>query len=133
MIVHWYMYTCRCTWRAFGHGVIHVHVCVCMACILTHNIIFIIWYCTCTCTRVPTCGRAIHFLWFKLYSHAHIHVLYSLLLYGMLCCLDERYPEAGEFFELATATDPNSVIAWTIRGKHNNYHCNKENSQYICT
>ena len=49
-------------------------------------------------------------------------IVYSLLLYGMLCCLDERYLEAGEFFELATATDPNSVIAWTIRGKHNNYN-----------
>ena len=40
----------------------------------------------------------------------------SLLLYGMLCCLDERYPEAGEFFELATTADPTSVIAWTMRG-----------------
>lgn len=34
----------------------------------------------------------------------------------MLCCLDERYSEAEEFFELATTTDPTSVIAWTIRG-----------------
>ena len=47
-----------------------------------------------------------------------MHPLYSLLLYGMLCCLDERYLEAGEFFELATTTDPNNVIAWTIRGKN---------------
>jgi hypothetical protein len=45
-----------------------------------------------------------------------VHVYNRLLLYGMLCCLDERYSEAEEFFELATTTDPTSVIAWTIRG-----------------
>ena len=56
--------------------------------------------------------------------HVIIHCMHhcSLLLYGMLCCLDERYPEAGEFFELATTTDPTSVIAWTIRGNHNTDH-----------
>ena len=42
----------------------------------------------------------------------------SLLLYGMLCCLDERYPEAGEFFELATTADPTNVMAWTMRGTY---------------
>ena len=61
------------------------------------------------------------------------HPLHSLLLYGMLCCLDERYPEAGEFFELATTTDPNSVIAWTIRGKHYYYYMHNKKSQYTCT
>ena len=50
--------------------------------------------------------------------HVYMCIHCSLLLYGMLCCLDERYPEAGEFFELATTADPTSVIAWTMRGTY---------------
>ena len=51
-----------------------------------------------------------------IYSYITRALLCRLLLYGMLCCLDERYSEAGEFFELATTTNQTSIIAWTIRG-----------------
>ena len=45
------------------------------------------------------------------------YCLHSLLLYGMVCCLDERYSEAEQFFEMATTTDPENAIAWTMRGE----------------
>ena len=49
------------------------------------------------------------------YIHTYIHT-FRLLLYGMICCLGERYSEAEEFFEMATTMDATNVIAWTMRG-----------------
>lgn len=40
----------------------------------------------------------------------------AVLLYGMVCCLDEKYQVAADLFELATSSDPTNVIAWTMRG-----------------
>ena len=41
----------------------------------------------------------------------------SLLLYGMLNCIGERYEEGSEFMELATSIDPTNITAWTMRGR----------------
>ena len=49
-------------------------------------------------------------------SHPHTLPTHSLLLYGMTCCLQERYSEAEQFFEMATTSDPSNIIAWTMRG-----------------
>ena len=42
--------------------------------------------------------------------------LYRLLLYGICCCLKDKYKEADEAMELATVIDDCNAIAWTIRG-----------------
>ncbi len=42
--------------------------------------------------------------------------LSRLLLYGMVCCLDEKYDMAADLFEMATTLDPSNIIAWTMRG-----------------
>ena len=47
----------------------------------------------------------------------YISVFYSLLAYGMMCCLSEHYEEAETFFELATTTDSDNIIAWIMTGK----------------
>jgi len=43
-------------------------------------------------------------------------VFYSLLVYGMMCCLSEHIEEAETFFELATTSDPDNIIAWIMTG-----------------
>ena len=49
-------------------------------------------------------------------THTPHSSTHSLLLYGMTCCLQERYSEAEQFFEMATTSDPGNIIAWTMRG-----------------
>ncbi len=34
----------------------------------------------------------------------------------MVCCLDEKFSDAEQFFELSTTADPANIIAWTMRG-----------------
>ncbi|XP_038676620.1 cilia- and flagella-associated protein 70 isoform X2 [Scyliorhinus canicula] len=42
--------------------------------------------------------------------------IYSLILCGILACMNERYEEADSFFESARCFEPSSVLAWTIQG-----------------
>ena len=42
-----------------------------------------------------------------------------MVLYGMVCCLDEKYKKADDLFEMATNTDPTNTIVWTMRGDDN--------------
>ena len=37
----------------------------------------------------------------------------------MMCCLSEHYEEAETFFEMATTSDPDNIIAWVMTGMHN--------------
>jgi len=39
----------------------------------------------------------------------------------MMCCLSEHYEEAEIFFEMATTSDPDNVIAWVMTGMWSNY------------
>ena len=48
----------------------------------------------------------------------NVPVFYSLLAYGMMCCLSEHYEEAETFFELATTTDSENIIAWIMTGRN---------------
>ena len=41
----------------------------------------------------------------------------SLLMYGCMALMNERYEEAETFFEVATCAESKSVIAWTMLGK----------------
>lgn len=41
----------------------------------------------------------------------------SLLMYGCMALMNERYEEAETFFEAATCAESKSVIAWTMLGK----------------
>ena len=43
---------------------------------------------------------------------------HSLLLYGMVCSLDEKYDVASDLFEMATTYDSTNIIAWTMRGEY---------------
>ncbi|XP_043568013.1 cilia- and flagella-associated protein 70 isoform X1 [Chiloscyllium plagiosum] len=40
----------------------------------------------------------------------------SLILCGILACMNERFEDADSFFESARCFEPNSVLAWTIQG-----------------
>ena len=40
--------------------------------------------------------------------------LNGLLLYGVVCAIEERIEAAETFFEAATNVAPNSVLAWTM-------------------
>jgi hypothetical protein len=42
---------------------------------------------------------------------------YSLLLYGVVCTLQEKHEAAETFFEAATCVQPKSILAWTMLGK----------------
>ncbi|XP_038074225.1 cilia- and flagella-associated protein 70-like isoform X4 [Patiria miniata] len=42
--------------------------------------------------------------------------LHGLLLYGVVCSIEERNDVAETFFESATCVDPDSVLAWTMLG-----------------
>ncbi len=35
----------------------------------------------------------------------------------MVCCLDDKYEQAEDLFEMATTYEPNNIIAWTMRGR----------------
>ena len=41
----------------------------------------------------------------------------SLLAYGMMCYLSDHHEQAETFFELATTTDPENIIAWIMTGR----------------
>ncbi|XP_015777897.1 PREDICTED: cilia- and flagella-associated protein 70-like, partial [Acropora digitifera] len=43
-------------------------------------------------------------------------LFFSLLMYGCMALMNERYEEAETFFEAATCTESKSVIAWTMLG-----------------
>ncbi len=43
--------------------------------------------------------------------------LYGLLLYGVVCAMEERNDVAETFFEAATCVDATNVLAWTMLGK----------------
>ncbi|XP_020371487.2 cilia- and flagella-associated protein 70 [Rhincodon typus] len=40
----------------------------------------------------------------------------SLILCGILACMNEHFEDADSFFESARCFEPNSVLAWTIQG-----------------
>jgi len=40
-----------------------------------------------------------------------------LLLYGVVCTLQEKYAAAETFFEAATCVQPRSILAWSMLGK----------------
>jgi len=42
--------------------------------------------------------------------------LIGILMNGISCLLHEEYDVAGEFFEVATYTHPNELLAWTLHG-----------------
>ncbi|XP_067912400.1 cilia- and flagella-associated protein 70 isoform X2 [Heterodontus francisci] len=42
--------------------------------------------------------------------------IYSLIMCGILACLNEHYEGADNFFESARSFEPNNVLAWTIQG-----------------
>ncbi|KAL4238526.1 Cilia- and flagella-associated protein 70 [Mactra antiquata] len=42
--------------------------------------------------------------------------LYGLLLYGVVCTLQEKHECAETFFEAATCVQPKSILAWTMLG-----------------
>ncbi|XP_041062560.1 cilia- and flagella-associated protein 70 isoform X2 [Carcharodon carcharias] len=42
--------------------------------------------------------------------------VYSLILCGILACMNEHYEDADNFFESARSFEPSSVLAWTIQG-----------------
>nr|XP_006824936.1 PREDICTED: tetratricopeptide repeat protein 18-like [Saccoglossus kowalevskii] len=42
--------------------------------------------------------------------------VYGLLLYGIVCAMEERNDVAETFFEAATNVDPSSTLAWTLLG-----------------
>ncbi|XP_072032330.1 cilia- and flagella-associated protein 70-like isoform X2 [Amphiura filiformis] len=42
--------------------------------------------------------------------------LHGLLLYGVVCAMEERNDVAETFFEASTCVDPSSVLAWTMLG-----------------
>ncbi|CAC5385599.1 Cilia- and flagella-associated protein 70 [Mytilus coruscus] len=42
--------------------------------------------------------------------------LHGLLLYGVVCTLQQRHEAAETFFEAATCVDPKSILAWTMLG-----------------
>ncbi|XP_063957993.1 cilia- and flagella-associated protein 70-like isoform X2 [Lytechinus pictus] len=42
--------------------------------------------------------------------------LYGLLLYGVVCAMEEGNEAAETFFEAATCVDPSSILAWTMLG-----------------
>jgi len=44
-------------------------------------------------------------------NQSHVN---GLLLYGVVCAMQERIQAAETFFEAATNVDPHSVIAWTM-------------------
>ena len=46
------------------------------------------------------------------------HSLCSLLMYGCMALMTERYEEAETFFEAATCAESKSVISWTMLGKY---------------
>ncbi|XP_072171577.1 cilia- and flagella-associated protein 70-like [Diadema setosum] len=46
-------------------------------------------------------------------NQRHIH---GLLLYGVVCAMEDGNDAAETFFEAATCVDPSSVLAWTMRG-----------------
>ena len=47
--------------------------------------------------------------------------MYGLLLYGVVCAMEERNDIAETFFEAATCVEPHNVLAWTMLGKYWNY------------
>lgn len=42
--------------------------------------------------------------------------LYGLLLFGVVCTLQEKHEAAETFFEAATCVQPRSILAWTMLG-----------------
>ncbi|XP_067859836.1 cilia- and flagella-associated protein 70 [Heptranchias perlo] len=46
-------------------------------------------------------------------NQEHIH---SLILCGILACLNEHYEDADNFFESARCFEPDNLLAWTVQG-----------------
>lgn len=44
------------------------------------------------------------------------HHLEGLMLYGIVCAMEERNDVAETFFEAATCVSSNSTLAWTLLG-----------------
>ncbi len=42
--------------------------------------------------------------------------LQGLLLYGVVCTMQDKHDAAETFFEAATAIDPKNIMAWTMLG-----------------
>ena len=40
----------------------------------------------------------------------------SLLLYGVVCTMQDKHEPAETFFETATSVEPRSMLAWTMLG-----------------
>ena len=41
-----------------------------------------------------------------------------LMLYGIVCALQEKDQIAETFFEVATNVDPRNVLTWTLLGRY---------------
>ena len=41
---------------------------------------------------------------------------FSLILYGVVCTMQDRQDKAETFFEAATSFQPKSILAWTMLG-----------------
>ena len=65
-------------------------------------------------------------------KHAHIYVhvqcslLHSLLLYGVVCHMQDKNEAAETFFEAATSFEPRNILAWTMLGEFSCFTCCKE-------
>ena len=53
----------------------------------------------------------------------------SLLMYGCMALMNEKYEEAETFFEAATCAESKNVIAWTMLG---NYYIESLNVTSVC-
>ncbi len=42
--------------------------------------------------------------------------LRGLLLYGVVCSMQDKHETAETFFEAATSLEPESILAWTMLG-----------------
>lgn len=47
-------------------------------------------------------------------NQQHLH---GLLLYGVVCAMEEGNEAAETFFEAATCVDPSSILAWIMLGE----------------
>ena len=41
-----------------------------------------------------------------------------LILYGVVCTMQDKHETAETFFESATSFQPQSILAWTMLGRH---------------
>ena len=57
-----------------------------------------------------------------MYYFDKMHVFFRLLLYGVVCTMQDKNEAAETFFEAATSFEPKSILAWTMLGKKSLIH-----------